>query len=89
MRERRFLKRCNTNNVNELGIKKTKLYNQCKYDSCQTWENRYSPYVDCTVDTSGDGGKLMENLLQKYQTESDWHGQNSVWGNEKSTDLVS
>lgn len=45
-----------------------------KYDSSKTWENRYSPYVDCTVDTAGDGGKLMENLLQKYQTESDWHG---------------
>ncbi len=45
-----------------------------KYDSYQTWENRDSPYVDCTVDTPGDGGKLMENLLQKYQTESDWHG---------------
>lgn len=44
-----------------------------KYDSYKTYENRYSPYVDCTVDTSGDGGKLMETLLQEYQTESDWN----------------
>lgn len=45
-----------------------------KYDSYQTWHNRDSPYVECTVDTSGDGGKFMKTLLQKYQTESDWNG---------------
>lgn len=42
------------------------------YSYYQTYENRCEPEIDFNVDTKGEGGELMKNLLEEYIEASDW-----------------
>ena len=47
------------------------------YDSQQTYENRYNPYVtfDLNINNEENGGIILEKLLENYERteEDDWH----------------
>jgi asparagine synthetase B (glutamine-hydrolysing) len=47
------------------------------YDSQQTYENRYNPYVTFELNINGEenGGIILEKLLEDYERtdEGDWH----------------
>jgi hypothetical protein len=42
------------------------------YSYYQTYENRCEPEIDFRVNTKGEGGELMKNLLEEYTEASDW-----------------
>ena len=43
-----------------------------KYSYYQTYENRCEPEITFSVDTKGEGGELMEFLLEEYTEACDW-----------------
>tara|TARA_B100000674_G_scaffold459969_1_gene437618 strand:+ start:940 stop:1362 length:423 start_codon:yes stop_codon:yes gene_type:complete len=47
------------------------------YDSQQTYENRYNPYVtfELNINNEENGGVILEKLLEDYERtdEDDWH----------------
>ena len=43
-----------------------------KYSFYESHEIRYNPEEDFIVDTKGEGGELMKNLLEEYTEASDW-----------------
>lgn len=47
------------------------------YDSQQTYENRYNPYVtfELNINDEENGGIILEKLLEDYERtdEGDWH----------------
>ena len=47
------------------------------YDSQQTYENRYNPYVtfDLNINNEENGGIILEKLLENYERteKDDWH----------------
>lgn len=42
------------------------------YNFYESHEIRYNPEIDFNVDTEGEGGELMKNLLEEYTEASDW-----------------
>ena len=42
------------------------------YSYYQTYENRCEPEIDFRVNTKGEGGELMKNILEEYTEASDW-----------------
>lgn len=42
------------------------------YNFYESNEIRYNPEIDFNVDTEGEGGELMKNLLEEYTEASDW-----------------
>lgn len=42
------------------------------YSFYESHEIRYNPEIDFNVDTEGEGGELMKNLLEEYTEASDW-----------------
>ena len=42
------------------------------YSYYQTYENRCEPEINSSVDTKGEGGELMENLLEEHTEDSEW-----------------
>lgn len=57
--------------------KNKKIDIDAKYDSQQTYENRYDPYVtfELNINDEDNGGSLLEKLLEDYERtdEGDWH----------------
>ena len=43
-----------------------------KYSYYQTYENRCEPEITFSVDTKGEGGELMEFLLEEYTEACEW-----------------
>lgn len=42
------------------------------YSFYESHEIRYNPEIDFRVNTKGEGGELMKNLLEEYTEASDW-----------------
>ena len=81
--------KCSSSNIDEYATsiegnlvitylhKNKKIDIDATYDSQQTYENRYDPYVtfELNINNEENGGVILEKLLEDYERtdEGDWH----------------
>ena len=81
--------KCSSSNIDEYATsiegnlvitylhKNKKIDIDATYDSQQTYENRYNPYVtfELNINDEENGGVILEKLLEDYERtdEGDWH----------------